>query len=301
MFKRVHVIANPAAGQDQPILGVLNSAFQNANMEWELFLTKQAGDALRLASEALEMQADVVAVYGGDGTVMEVASALKGTNVPLAILPGGTANVMSIELGIPGNLADAVALICSDTSTVRVVDMATVGNHPFLLRVATGFSAEMTKGTEREAKNRMGTLAYIFSALRALPNAQVSKYHLILDGQEIESEGVTCIIANSGNLGLPGLKLAKVIDVSDGLLDVFVIRSADLNALLSVAANAIGIAEALPHWQAREVNLAADPPQVAECDGEIIDPTPLHVSIVPQALHVVVPKTAVPENSPVVS
>lgn len=287
--KRVHVIVNPAAGQDQPILGTLNSAFHEAEIEWEMFLTKHSGDAQRFAQEALAAGVDVVVAYGGDGTVMEVANALHHTGVPLAILPGGTANVMSVELGIPGALPDALRLICSESPAVRVIDMAQTRGTMFMLRLATGYMAETSKGAEREAKNRLGNLAYMLSALQAIPNAQVSRYRLTLDGQTEEAEGVACIIANSGNMGLPGLSLARRIDVSDGMLDVLVIPQANLGALLSVAANAVGLTEGLPHWQAREVTLEADPPQEIECDGEIIENTPISASIVPAALRVIVP------------
>ena len=288
-FQKVHVIANPAAGRDVPILGVLNRAFKNADIDWDLFLTKKAGDAHRLAQEAVKAGADLVAVYGGDGSVMEAATGLMGADLPLAILPGGTANVMSVELGIPGDLPSAVNLICGSDHTVRMVDMGQVRDQMFILRITTGLSAEMTKNTEREDKNRLGVLAYALSWLRAVPNTPASHYQLTLDGEQVEIEGVTCVIANSASLGLPGLTLAKTADISDGLLDVFVFRSSAVNELLSIAANAVIDANLIPHWQVREVTLIARPPQTVECDGEIIDSTPLTAQIVPQAVRVLVP------------
>jgi diacylglycerol kinase (ATP) len=289
--KRVHIIVNPAAGQDRPFLQIFNTAFRDAGIDWELLITKKGGDAGRFAQEAVESGVDVVAAYGGDGTVSEVASRLQGTDVPLAIFPGGTANVMSVELGIPGDLPGALALVCGK-GVARPIDMGRIGDQPFMLRAAIGYTAEMTKGAEREEKNRLGNLAYIFSALRALPTAQIVPYKITLDGQTIETEGAVCIVANSGNLGLPGWSLTRKIDVSDGLLDVVMIRSVDLNALLSVAASAIGVGQPLNHWQGREITIETDPPQTVECDGEIIDPTPLSASIVPQAVRVIVPDPA---------
>src|SRR4051794_19444696 len=117
----VFVIINPASGQDRPILGILNRVFHAAGINWEVGLTKQSGDALRMAREAVIAGADVVAVYGGDGTVMEVATGLSGSDVPLAIFPGGTANVMAVELGIPGALEEAVALVCGEARQCRTI------------------------------------------------------------------------------------------------------------------------------------------------------------------------------------
>src|SRR5215213_10077087 len=118
MYKRVHVIINPASGQDRPVLGTLSRTFQKGGIEWEGYITKKGGDARQFAETALAAGADVVAVYGGDGTVAEVASTLAGTEIPLAILPGGTANVLSVELGIPRKLADACNLLCRENSRV---------------------------------------------------------------------------------------------------------------------------------------------------------------------------------------
>lgn len=293
-FKRVHVIANPAAGRDVPILGLLNNSFKEAGIDWDLFLTKKAGDAQRLAQEAVQAGADLVAVYGGDGTVMEAANGLLGTQTPMAILPGGTANVMAVELGIPTDLPAAVGLICGDSQIVRTVDMAQARDHLFMLRITTGISAEITRSTEQEAKNRMGSLAYILASLRAVPETPPSHYTITADGEVAESEGVVCMIANSASLGIPGLTLSKTVDIADGLLDVIVIPSANLTQLVQVATNLAGVSQSLPHWQGREITLVANPPQSVECDGEVLEPTPISARIVPGAVRIVAPETSNP-------
>ena len=81
-YPKVHVIINPAAGQDEPILNVLNDVFHPAGVAWEISLTHKSGDATRLAAEAAAAGVDLVAAYGGDGTQMEVANGLLGTGVP---------------------------------------------------------------------------------------------------------------------------------------------------------------------------------------------------------------------------
>jgi diacylglycerol kinase family enzyme len=130
LFKHIHVIINPAAGQDEPILNVLNSVLRPAEIKWDVFITNEAGDARKYAQQAVAAGVNAVAVYGGDGTVMEAASGLIGSNMPRAILPGGTGNVMSIELGIPGKLEDAIALLCDETQGSLLVDMGMVRELP---------------------------------------------------------------------------------------------------------------------------------------------------------------------------
>lgn len=292
--ERIHVIINPAAGQERPILGKLNTVFQPARMDWEVFVTKKAGDARRLAQQAVAAKVDIVAAYGGDGTVAEVASGLVGSHIPLAIFPGGTANVMSAELAIPAELSEAAALTCGRPSRLRTVDMGQIGDHYFLQRVGVGLEAKIVANTDRSSKMRLGWLAYALTAFQILSDLTIEQYSLTLDGQLIEIEGLACLIANSGNLGLPGFSLAPSIDISDGLLDVIVIRQADLGSLLSLALSMIEGApnfESIQHWQVRQVTVAATPPQTVQCDGELLSQTPLTAQILPQALQVIVPDT----------
>lgn len=91
-YKSVHVVINPAAGHDEPILNVLNHVFHPAGVVWDISLTQKTGDATHLAAEAAASGVDMVAAYGGDGTQMEVANGLLGSGIPLAILPGGSGN-----------------------------------------------------------------------------------------------------------------------------------------------------------------------------------------------------------------
>jgi len=296
--RRLHVIINPAAGRDEPILKTMNTAMQEADIDWDVFLTKQAGDAHRLAQEAVRAGVDAVAVYGGDGTVMEVASGLMGSGIPLAIIPGGTANVMAAEVGIPGDLISSCALAVHPSPHVREVDMGRIGDRYFLLRVGMGLEAAMVEGADRELKDRLGVFAYGLSALQALSNPPAAHYRLRLDGEEVEAEGLTCIIANSGAVGLRSISLAPNISVSDGLLDVIILRNADVGALLSVAASMASgneNRENLLRWQARHIEVEADPPQTVQADGEILGTTPITVEVVPAAVHMIAPE---PQQNP---
>lgn len=296
MGQRIRVIINPAAGQDKSVLGVLNSVFHPAEVEWDVAITLKAGDAQRFAQQALEDKVDVVAVYGGDGTVAEVASGLIGSDMPLAIFPGGTANVMSVELGISSDLAEACALACSDERAVVTVDMGQVGDRYFILRVGIGLEAEMVEGADRTLKDKVGALAYALSGLKAINDTPISQYRLTLDGETIESEGVCCLICNSSNLGQQGISLAENASVRDGKLDVFVLRQADLSSLLSAVREVIQGDDAkshtLQHWQVREVKVEAEPFQEVQADGEVLGQTPLEARVIPGAVKIIVPHDA---------
>jgi YegS/Rv2252/BmrU family lipid kinase len=298
-LRQIHVIINPASGQNEPILNVLNSVLRPAEIKWDVFITNEAGDARKYAQQAVAAGVDAVAVYGGDGTVTEAASGLIGSNMPLAILPGGTGNVMSIELGIPGRLEDSIALLCDATQGSRLVDMGMVGDKPFLGHVAVGLEADMHQAADRTMKDRLGFLAYPIAALQALIDRPVSRYTLILDEEKVEMDVLDCMVTNMGSIGVLGATLANNISVSDGLLDVILIRKADVASLGELVGSMTGLtdpANLLPHWQVRKVSITADPPQKITADGEVLGDTPVEISILPGAIRVIVPGSATPNG-----
>jgi diacylglycerol kinase (ATP) len=293
--RRIHVIVNPASGQDRPILSILNTAFSGSDVEWNVSITKGAGDARRQAAEQVESGVDVIAVYGGDGTIAEVASSLIGTDVALAILPGGTANVIAQALGIPSDLAEACTLAGGQPAAIRSLDMGQVGFQYFMIGVGIGIPGAVADKADRQAKDRLGTLAYAAAALQSLREAQPSRYHMTIDGEQVEREGVACVILNSGQFGVPGLVLSSQIDDSDGLLDIFVVERASIDRLLAVAASVVTQNEVLAsyeRWQAREVMVVSDPPQPVQADGESLGAVPVRVQVLPRAVRVIVPASA---------
>jgi diacylglycerol kinase family enzyme len=164
-----------------------------------------------------------------------------------------------------------------------------------MLRAGMGFEAAMVEGADRESKDRLGVFAYAFSALQALANPTIARYHLTVDGLQVQTEGLTCIIANSGSMGRPGIVLSPQINVSDGLLDAVVVTRTDLPSLVALAASVLGKSEnppALQLWQAREITVVAEPPQTVQVDGEIVGETPVTARVIPQAVRVLVPPPA---------
>jgi YegS/Rv2252/BmrU family lipid kinase len=298
-YKSVMVVVNPAAGVDRPILGQLNTAFKDTGIKWEVRVTHAAGDAQRIAREAVEAGYDVVAAHGGDGTVMEVANGLQGSTVPLAIFPGGTANVMASELGVSVDLPTCINMIAKRQCSVATMDMALANDRPFLLRVGVGFEADMMKNADQELKNRFGLLAYAFSALNTLRTLKPTHYRIEVDGQTSEIEGISCMVANSGNVAIGGLQLSRKIDIGDGLLDALVFTNANLSTILNLSMSVITQTDATDapeifHIQGKEINVTADPQQNISLDGEIIETDHVTARVLPHALHVLVP-TQVPQ------
>ena len=291
---RIKVIANPSAGQPEPVLSVLNDAFGPAEIDWDVVVTHGKGDGYEATRQAVGQGYDLIAAYGGDGTVTEVASALALGGPPMAILPGGTGNALAEDLGIPRTLAEAAALIAGGVYDIRRVDMGRVGDGFFILRLTMGFEASVVEVATRELKDRFGWLAYAFAGLQTLANPERTCYVIEVDGVAVEAEGLACILANSASMGVIGVKIADGVDLSDGLLDVVVVDLPDLSSLMGSAAD-VAFGEAprgLTRWRGKRIRVETRPQQPVLADGEDAGKTPVEASVVPGAIGILVPKAA---------
>ena len=289
---RVKVIINPAAGKAEPVLTILNDAFAPGGIDWDVAITHEDGDALAATREAAEQGYDLIGACGGDGTATEVAAALAQGGPPMLLLPGGTGNALADDLGIPSTLAQAAALANGDLSEIRLVDLGRIGDRWFVLRLTAGFEAEMVAAATREMKDRYGWLAYAFTGLQALAQAPRATYSVTVDGRTEEREGLAALVANSASMGIPGMRIATDVSVSDGLLDVVVVQNTDLPGLLGIAAAAAQGQESalLSRWRGKEIHVESTPVQAVLADGEDAGRTPVDVCVAPGALRVVVPK-----------
>lgn len=267
-LKKIITIINPAAGTDAPILTELNKIVQKEKIENEILVTQKRSDAKKFARHALRIKPDAVAVYGGDGTVVDVASILYKSTIPLIILPGGTANVMAKELNVPMDLPTALQVLTRKPKEV-VIDVAKWGIKPLFLRLEAGILADIVASTSRELKENLGIIAYPVAALKEAVAAVPSTYILKLDGKVVEIDGVGLMIANVGNLGLTGVSYHSKMSCTDGLLDILVLQSSDLKTLVELGSSALTGGKkpvALKHWQAKKVGVRITPAQTTVID-----------------------------------
>lgn len=296
MIKKVHVIANPMAGQaGNAILRVLANIFHDADIKWDLDITHETGDGTRLAEKALKEGQDALVVFGGDGTVREVVAALLGTDVPLAVLPGGTGNLFAVGMGIPRGIRRAVRLIAGP-HRIRQVDVGLAGEETFLVAAATGLIADVMEEADREMKAQLGYPAYLLAGYRELWATKAAHYRLDLGDEVVEGDGVACLVSNTNSVGISGVSVPREGDNADGLLDVVLFEGIDPPTVLSVAANIIGVEDLVPplnSWAVPRVTVEADPPQLITCDGDIVGHTPVDIRVLPRALGVIVPERVV--------
>lgn len=293
---RALVIYNPVSGRGAAGVEAAQLAWrrlQEAGWKVELHPTTGEGDARRAAKAAGQGEFSLVVAVGGDGTLMEVAGGLVGRRLPLGIVPAGTGNAMAEELRLPPEPEEAVGLLVGE-HRLEPVDCGRVGERVFLFRASAGYEAAVINSTEREAKSRVGGLAYVWEGLAKLSEPLEFEYRLTVDGRQATGRALSVLVANGGVVGSRHLRLHPDISVHDGRLDVVILRGGDRGDLLSLAAQIVAgrqpdasLLEILPAEV--EVTVETRPAQPAQMDGEDISPTPFTVYVERAALRVLLP------------
>jgi diacylglycerol kinase (ATP) len=182
--------------------------------------------------QALEANAAIVMAAGGDGTVRAVAEALRGSNVPIGLLPSGTGNLLARNLGLTlDNLPESIST--AFTGTDRKIDLGVVearradgskDSHVFLVMAGFGLDADMIANTNPKLKARVGWLAYVDAIIRSLKGSNRLRIRYQLDSQPARTLNAhTVLIGNCGSLPANILLLPEAA-VDDGIFDIVALR-----------------------------------------------------------------------------
>lgn len=267
--------------------------------------------------QALDAGADVVMAAGGDGTVRAVAEALRGTGVPIGLIPSGTGNLLARNLSITLNNMDA-AVATAFTGAVRAIDvgMAEISRddgdreeHAFLVMAGLGLDAKMIAMTNSRLKKAVGWLAYVDSTIRALPEIKAVDLRYSVDGGPVKKMSAHTIMV--GNCGaLPGgILLIPDAEPDDGILDFAALRPRGPfgwlkvwnkvtweNGVLRKSAAGRRIIDLtadvkdVTYFQGRDLRMTVEKPQEFQLDGdEFGEAKSVHAWVDPAALLVKVP------------
>lgn len=292
---RVLLIANPAAARaDRKVIAEVCRVLSRRGMEVQVAQTTRLGDAADLARRGVEDGVDVVAVYGGDGTAMQAVSGMVGQSIPLALIPGGTGNLLAGNLRIPRNPKKAAELLLQGIT--RRIDLGRVqradGPHYFAVNCGAGFDAELMAATSEADKRRWGMGAYVARFWQKLANIVCVPHRITVDGEVLEAEAATVMIANCGEIIPPFLKLGNDIALDDGLLDVVVLHATGLvstaGVLWRIVSGATSQGRGVRYARGKRITVESDPPRPIQLDGEPSGTTPLVAEVVPGAIEVVV-------------
>jgi YegS/Rv2252/BmrU family lipid kinase len=244
---------------------------------------------------AVAKGADLIFVWGGDGTVQRAVDALiredAARDVTLAILPAGTANLLASNLGIPVELVAAVeAGLHGDR---RVLDAGRANGEHFAVMAGCGFDARMIGATDRHLKDRFGRAAYLWTGARSL-RAHAVPARVRVDGEDWFRGDLSCLLV--GNVGslFANVTVFDHARPDDGRLDVGVVTAKGVTAWARAFARvAVGTPDRSPFVRttvARRIDVRLDRPLPYELDGGARTTTKkLTIKVRPRALRIAVP------------
>jgi len=296
LIRRVVVIANPASRRGKRLAIRAQDALASRSVVCDIVFTEHPGHAAELAARHAP-QYDAVFVLGGDGTVMEVAGALAGTDVRVGVLAGGTGNLLARALGIPLSMSDAVAALVAGDEVLIDLGRFDSGRR-FAIAAGVGIDATMIAETPDWLKRRLGVLAYTImgsrAALRAVLRREFFRARFTVDDTIHEREAAAVMIANFGAVLGDRIMLGPEIRMDDGLLDgcIFSPRTlADaLRIMWRLVRHDFASDPCILYCRGRAFRVETIPPKPWQADGELMGTTPFNVVVEPRAVRLLVPR-----------
>lgn len=293
MFRQPVLIYNPAAGalRRNPgrILQRTIAALALGDIAPRPLPTSAPGHADSLAREAVRQGADLVLVLGGDGTINEVVQGLIDSNVPLGVLPGGTANVLAMELGLGSRLEAAAKRLAAFEPRPVALGRITgsFGSRYFLLMAGAGLDANIVYEVSAGLKNAVGKLAYWVAGFAHFFK-HVEQLDVRIDGH-IHQCGFA-LISRVRNYG-GDLEIASGASLHDDHFEVVLFEGSNPLRyawyMLNVAARRVQRIRGVHVLRTRQVDVLTQAP--VQIDGEYLGRQTVSIEIIPGALQLLLP------------
>jgi diacylglycerol kinase (ATP) len=282
--------ADPRAAERR--VAMLNDRFAAAGIRGIVHLTERPRHAWDLAKAAVASGASMVLAWGGDGTINEVGSAIAGTPAALGLVPAGSGNGFAAEIGVPRDAAAAIDTALRGRDWL--IDAGEINGRLFFNIAGVGFDAVIAEQFNARTQGRRGMGPYVQIGLRETFRYRAARYHIVLDGETIDSTALLIAFANGREYG-NRIQLAPHARMDDGKLEAMVV--ADRSPLARLWCGrylALGTADQAPGIVARSIATATIETAgdiLYHLDGEVGRAQgTLTVRIRPQVLKVRVPQ-----------
>lgn len=229
-----------------------------------------------------------ILVSGGDGTVDSVVNAMKRKNVdlPIGILPLGTANDFGKFLGIPNKVEDALERILKFNP--KPIDLGKVNDKYFVNVASTGLLTDVSQKTDVNLKNTIGKLAYYLKGLEEIPNFRKLKVKITTDEMVYDDTMYLILVFNGQTAG--NLRLATKAEVDDGYLDLIIIKAVQLYEILPLFIKILKgdhlDSKKVVYVKTKKIKIETDEGIVTDIDGEKGPDFPLDIECIQGGINV---------------
>ena len=301
MGLRLKIILNPSSGRETArsnIENVLSYLAMKGSIERaDINYTAKRFDAMNFAIDTDPEEYDMLIAAGGDGTINEVVTGIMRSeiDIPVAIYNSGTVNDFATINRLPSSPAEFARML-EDPELVRV-DCGKAGDSYFMNVLAGGSFADVIYNVQPDLKTALGPVAYWISAMKDIPSLNSSQHILIRNGDEtIETDAVMFFVSNTSSVG--GFRnLMSRADVTDGLLDVMVLKKMERSEIMPLFGKIIVgdhiNSDKVIYFQATDFSIEAPDAEstiTLDLDGEKGPSLPIRISCVPRAINLVTPR-----------
>ena len=225
-MKKLLFIVNPKAGKTKsnaPLFDAV-AAFSRAGYLVRVFLTEAGGEA-RIYAAKWGPQYDVVVCAGGDGTFNEVVAGmlLSGADKPIGYIPAGSTNDFASSLGLPKQIMEAAR--CIVEGTPHRLDIGRFNDRYFSYVASCGAFTRTSYATPQSVKNALGHVAYLLAGIKDIANIRKIHLRVETDDQVLEDDYIFGAVSNSTSVGGVLTLDPHLVNMSDGVFEVLLIRS----------------------------------------------------------------------------
>lgn len=289
MNRRALLLVNPHARQGKIAIVQATEFLQRCGLE---LILEDGSNAAKYSQLIRYYQSEIelVIVGGGDGSVNAAIEGLLDTELPLGVLPLGTANNLARTLQIPNSIAQACEIIAKGKT--KSIDIGWVNGQYFLNIASLGLSAEVNRRVSQRLKKHWGVFAYVVTALQVLATMRPFWVDIRVDNESIEVKTIQITIANGRYYG-SGLAIADDATIDDERLDLHSLEIQHWRQILPLLPAALlgksPQGKGVRLLQGKDIKIHTRKPHPINTDGEKTTKTPATFRVIPQALQVFVP------------
>ncbi|WP_159518215.1 diacylglycerol/lipid kinase family protein [Sunxiuqinia indica] len=268
----------------------IQAVFEDKHSEYEIFYTTGENDVEKITTVLAKYSPDRVVSVGGDGTFRLVGEVMLNKDIPIAILPLGSANGMATELGIPKNIDQALKVVTSTKK--KSIDALRINDQHISFHLSDiGLNAQIIKRFEND--DTRGFIGYAKHFFKELFTSKPNKYLMHIDGEKIIRKAHMIVLANASKYGTGAVINPKGI-IDDGKFEIILIRPYSawhlFHMIIPFFSRTIHELDYVDSYSCKKASIRNYKKKELQIDGELIGRIEeISVEIIPHALQILVP------------
>ena len=294
--KKYYLLVNPAGGtkKGMKILEMVKPIFDKSEVHVDIFQTEYAGHANQLANTLDLSGYNGLCAIGGDGTLFEMVNGMlkrkDNQNFPLGLITGGTGNAFMHDLNCLDPIKASERIIKGNLRSVDIARVETPNNFYFSFNII-GWGLVADAGYLAEYFRLLGGLRYDVASILEVLKGKRRISRLVLDGEVVDDDFVFVIACNTIHTG-KAMRIAPNAKFDDGKIDLIIVRNASKTELLKLFPKLFTgehvKSKLVECRQVQKFSIISDENSSLIIDGELIGSTPVHVTMEPKKINVLV-------------